>query len=83
MGNKIIGILMIIGGFLIVWKSFSLLKTFGRINWAEEKWGAGASNLIYKLFGLLIIVIGIIVFANLLGPSFMSNFGKFFSTINY
>ena len=83
MGNKIIGILMIIGGFLMVWKSFSLLKTFGRIDWAEEKWGVGASNLIYKLLGLMLITIGIMVFANLLGPSFMSNFGKFFSTISY
>jgi len=83
MGNKIIGILMIAIGFLVVWKTFSLLKTFGRINWAEEKWGAGASNLIYKLLGLMLIIIGIMVFANLLGPSFMSNFGKFFSTISY
>ncbi len=82
MGNKIIGILMIAGGFLMVWKSLSLLKAFGTIDWAEEKWGIGVSNLIYKLLGLMLITIGIMVFANLLGPSFMSNFGKFFSTLN-
>jgi predicted metal-binding membrane protein len=83
MGNKIVGILMIVVGFLMVWKSFSLLKTFGRIDWAEEKWGTGASNLLYKLLGLMLITIGIMIFANLLGPSFMSNFGSFFSAINY
>ncbi|MCF7795501.1 hypothetical protein K9M42_00180 [Patescibacteria group bacterium] len=83
MGNKIIGILMIVGGFFMVWKSLSLLKTFGRIDWAEEKWGPGASNLIYKLLGLMLIIVGILIFANLLGPSFMANFGKFFSSLNY
>lgn len=54
----IFGTIVIVIGFLIIWKSEWLLQNFGRIDWAEEKLGSdGGTRLFYKLVGLAIIFI--------------------------
>ena len=64
----IVGIIMIAIGVLIVMKSEALLNNFGRISFFEQHLGTeGGSRLGYKLIGLLVIFIGILVFANLIG----------------
>jgi len=61
----LIGILVSIGGFIIVWKTQIMLDTVGPIEWAEKNLGGGGSRLFYKLLGTLIIVIGFMVITNL------------------
>lgn len=57
-----LGLIMLLAGSLIVIKSEWLLQNFGRIGWFEEKLGAeGGSRLGYKLIGIIIIFLGIIV----------------------
>ncbi len=64
----IVGIIMIAIGVLIVIKSEALLSNFGRISFFEQHLGAeGGSRLGYKLLGMLIIFIGILIFVNLIG----------------
>ncbi len=64
----IIGLIMIIAGALIVIKSNKILNSFGRINFFERYLGSeGGSRLGYKLVGLLIIFIGIMVATNMIG----------------
>lgn len=54
----IIGIIAIVIGFIIIWKSEWLLQNFGRIDWAEIHLGAdGGTRIFYKLLGLAIIII--------------------------
>lgn len=52
----ILGLIGIIVGFLIIWKSEWFLQNFGRVDWAEEKL-SGGSRLFYKLVGLAVIII--------------------------
>ncbi|MBI4281151.1 hypothetical protein HY628_03060 [Candidatus Uhrbacteria bacterium] len=52
-----IGILAVLLGFLMIWKSEWLLQQFGRISWAEEHLGGeGGTRLFFKLLGLAIII---------------------------
>lgn len=60
MKNILIGILLIIIGFLIVWKSRKFIDFFGTIDWAEVKLGGGGTNLMYKLVGIISILVGFI-----------------------
>ncbi len=60
--NIFIGILMTVAGCFLVIKTEWFLQNFGRIGWFEDKLGSeGGSRLGYKIVGILLIVIGIIV----------------------
>ena len=66
--NIIFGSIIMVLGFLMVWKSEWLLNNFGRMGWFDEHLGTeGGSRLGYKLIGLALIFIGFMVFANLFG----------------
>ncbi len=58
----IFGIFIIIGGYLIVWKSDWIVGNLGNVGWAEEHLGTeGGSRLFYKLLGLAVIFLGFFV----------------------
>ena len=62
MGHIFIGLTLLAGGAYLVIKTEWLLNNVGRIAWFEAKLGSeGGSRLGYKLLGLIIIFIGIIV----------------------
>ncbi len=57
-----------IAGIAMVIKSESVLKTFGRIPFFEKHLGTeGGSRLGYKLIGLTIFFIGLLMFTGLFG----------------
>lgn len=57
-----IGILIVIGGFMITWKSEWILMNLGRVEWAERHLGTeGGSRLFYKLVGVGFIFLGFFV----------------------
>lgn len=63
LGNMryIFGIIGIIIGFVIIWKSEWLLQQFGRFSWAEEHLGtSGGTRMFYKLIGMAIIILSFI-----------------------
>lgn len=67
-----LGLLMLAAGALLIIKSEWLLQNFGRIAWFETKLGAeGGSRLGYKLVGMAILLLGIIVFTGS-GTAFLS-----------
>jgi hypothetical protein len=71
MGKIILGIIIITGGVLMVIKTEWLVSNFGYMAWFEEKLGsAGGTRLGYKLIGIAIILIGIIILTGG-GPDFM------------
>lgn len=64
----ILGFIAIIIGALIVIKSEALLNAFGRIGFFEKHLGTeGGSRLGYKLIGIFVIFIGILIMTNMIG----------------
>jgi ABC-type dipeptide/oligopeptide/nickel transport system permease component len=60
------GIVVMVMGYFIVMKSETVFSWFGRIDWAEEKLGAGQSRLFYKLVGILVAFTGIFIATNII-----------------
>jgi hypothetical protein len=66
--NILIGLIITAVGVLIVAKSELLLSNFGRIAFFEQHLGtSGGSRLGYKLVGMLVIFIGVLVAVDLIG----------------
>ncbi|MCI0479939.1 hypothetical protein L0Y59_05330, partial [Candidatus Uhrbacteria bacterium] len=57
----VIGLAIAAAGTFMVLKTRILLDFFGPISWAEAKLGGGGSNLLYKLIGIAIALIGFLV----------------------
>jgi len=57
-----IGILLAVGGVFLIVKTEWFINNFGRIGWFEEKMGPdGGSRFGYKLIGIILLTVGIIV----------------------
>lgn len=65
--HLLLGPIVIAVGTLMVIKSESLLSVFGRVRFFEDKLGTGGSRLGYKLLGVLVIFIGILILTDLFG----------------
>lgn len=66
--NILLGLIITIVGALIVIKSEAMLNAFGRIGFFEQHLGTeGGSRLGYKLVGMIITFIGILVMTNMIG----------------
>ncbi|MDD5173027.1 MAG: hypothetical protein PHG59_02695 [Patescibacteria group bacterium] len=64
--NIIIGALIIVAGFMVIWKNEWILKNFGRVGWAEEHLGLeGGSRLFYKFIGICFMFLGLFVITGL------------------
>ena len=64
----ILGAIITVIGFLIISKSEWFLNNFGRINFFEKHMGTeGGTRLGYKLIGLFVVFIGILVITNMIG----------------
>ena len=62
MGQIISGLLLLAAGTFLVVKSEWFMNNFGRIAWFDLKLGAeGGSRLGYKLVGVAIIILGLIL----------------------
>lgn len=71
MGHIILGLVIMTAGIFLVIKTEWFINNLGRITWFEEKLGSeGGSRLGYKLVGLVVIIVGIIVLTGS-GPDFV------------
>ncbi len=79
MSNIILGLVIVIAGFLLVWKTEWIVINFGSVYWAEKHLGTeGGTRIFYKLLGIIIIVIGYSVMTNLLQPFLFNKLSPFF-----
>ena len=77
---RIIGGLLLAGfGFLFIWRTEKFLQNFGTITWAEIKFGPGGSRTFYKLLGVIIIAVGLMLATNLFGGLLMGTVGRLFT----
>lgn len=72
----LIGFIIAIIGFIIVWQSEWFLSNIGRIDWAEKKL-SGGSRIFYKLIGLGIILLGFLIITNI-HTSILTSFASLF-----
>ncbi len=73
----LIGAVVCAIGFLLVRKTDWALDTVGSINFAEKMF-SGGSRSFYKLFGVIVILIGFLVITNLHESFFGGLFHFFF-----
>ncbi|MBU1146169.1 hypothetical protein KKD80_01315 [Patescibacteria group bacterium] len=75
----IVGIIGIVVGSIMVIRSEWLLSFFGRINWAEIHLGSeGGTRVLYKLLGLLTIIISLMIMTGMIEGLLMAIFGPLF-----
>ena len=66
MGRIIIGILMVVSGFMLIWKNEAVIRFAGTNAWTEDKLGTmGGTRLMYKLIGIAIIFGGMLAITNM------------------
>ncbi len=61
----LIGLALVIGGFIIVWKTRKFIDAFGGIPWADQHLGGGGTALMYKFIGIVLILVGFMWATNL------------------
>ncbi len=71
------GILSIVLGAVLVIKTSWFVENFGTSAWAEAHFGGGTYTW-YKLVGMIIIVVAMLVMTGLFGPIFLNIFGRLF-----
>jgi len=61
-----IGIILIVIGFLMVWKTNGIVSFTGQSGWAERNLGTmGGTYLMYKFIGIIVIFFGLLAITNL------------------
>lgn len=74
-----IGILAIFVGILFVIKADWFVANFGAIEWAEAHLGtSGGSRLMYKLIGLAMIILSVMIMTGLAQEIFLGVLGSTF-----
>lgn len=63
---RIFGFILFIIGLLFIIFTEWFLNNFGRIDWAEQKLGGG-TRLFYKLLGLILMFVGMLMMLDLFG----------------
>lgn len=76
----VIGLVIMVFGFIVVWKTDFFMEWLGPSEFAEAKLGPGRSKLFYKLIGCAICFIGIMIATNLIQETISSVFGPLFSS---
>lgn len=61
----LLGMVITFVGFLFVWKTEAFYRMLGSVSWADRTFGGGGTRTFYKLLGLAIIIIGVMVMTNL------------------
>lgn len=75
----LLGLALVAIGFVFVWKTAWFQQNVGSISWAEEKMASmGGSRLMYKLIGLLVIIVGFLIVTNMYRSAFIGAFGWLF-----
>lgn len=73
----LLGLAIMIVGFLFVLKTRTLMDWFGRVEWAERKLGAGGSWTFYKLLGVGIAFLGVFIATNIISD-ILTSFASLF-----
>lgn len=71
-----LGLIVMVIGFYMVYKTEKFLEWFGAIPFAEDKFGPGGSRFFYKLLGTGTVFIGIFIATNVISD-ILTSLAKF------
>ena len=75
----IIGLLLFVCGILVTWKSEAVYQSMGPLAWAEDKMaGMGGSRMFYRLFGLGLSLVGVLVATDLISSLILNPIAHLF-----
>lgn len=74
--HLLIGLAVAGGGLFMVFNTTFMLDFFGPVDWAEQK--LGSSSMFYKLLGVLVVFIGLIVAFDLWDAFLHATLGQIF-----
>jgi len=74
----LIGTVLVIVGFVIVWKTRKFIESFGSIAWADAKLGGGGTSIMYKTIGIILIFVGFMWATNLWTAFLEATLGSWF-----
>ena len=66
MWHIIIGLIVMAVGFLVVWKPRYFLDFLGTQAWVEKIFAVNDQELAYKIIGIIVIFVGILITTNLI-----------------
>ncbi len=72
------GLALVAAGIPFVLKTQWFMENFGAVSWAEDKLGPGGSWLFYKLVGIGISIIGLLLATGLMGGLLLNTVGALF-----
>lgn len=74
-----IGVIVLAAGIGLILKTEWVLQNFGTSAWAEANLGYnGGSRLLYKIIGLILVLVGFLLITGLFGSFIMATVGKLF-----
>ena len=73
----LLGLLLIVVGFFMVWKTVAFQDFFGANAWAERTLGSGGTNTFYKILGVLVAFLGMLIATDLISGIMESLVGIF------
>ena len=76
--NIFIGLVLVVIGFVLVWKTRKFIDFFGSIAWADAHLGGGGTSLMYKTIGIVVIFIGFMWATNLWSAFLEATLGNLF-----
>lgn len=74
----ILGLIGVVAGAAMAIKSEWFYQNFGSSAWAEKYLGTGGSHTFYKLLGIVIALISILVMTGLIEGILLGIFGRLF-----
>lgn len=74
----LIGLVLVIVGFIFVWKTRTFIEFFGSIEYADAKLGGGGTQIVYKTIGIILILFGFLWATNLWNAFLEATLGSLF-----
>ncbi len=76
-----VSIIMLLVGFVFVWKTDFVVNTVGHFSWAERHLGGAGTFTFYKLLGVGLLLFGMLLITGIAGTAFNSLTGGFLENI--
>ncbi len=74
----LVGFSLVGVGIFIVIRTWIFIDFMGPSYWAEQKFGAGGTNIFYKLLGIGVVLLGFVVATNLWNDLLGATLGSLF-----
>ncbi len=78
----LVGLLMVIVGFLMVWKPNWFVEMIGHQAWAEKVFGYGNDDTAVRMIGIIAIFLGFLTMTGLIGGLILWFFSPLFAFKN-